>query len=383
MSSIAATLAGSPARRQQDTAKGRLLVTYVASGGWDTTAFCDPKYNHDLSSGLGPMSHYEPHEVRQAGNIRYAPAAKGFDTSRELNHTLDTFFHRFHREMVVVNGIAVGTTSHQDGKKLFGSGSDQGKLPCISGLMAAQGGFSSFISYGAYEQAVKGVRRQQIGFRQPAFDIGFHKDEFVARRASHQQILSLVDDEVSQSHLMELLGDPNPSPCELVAAAFAIGKYNSANIVGGSFDSHSDNDRIQNEKYLCMLKDLTTLWDMAEYYGFADRLTVYVCSDFGRAPYYNSAAGKEHYPVSSAFVMDRNIEGNKVIQATNDRLELLPMNTRSLQVDENNGGIITGAHLHSSLRQWLGIDESTLSASHQINPQGHFDFFRAKNWVDI
>ena len=48
------------------------------------------------------------------------------------------------------------------------------------------------------------------------------------------------------------------------------------------------------------------LWDYAEEHGVADRMVVVLGSDFGRTNFYNAVDGKDHWPIGSFIVMEKN-----------------------------------------------------------------------------
>ena len=82
--------------------RGKLFVFVQADGGWDPTSFCDPKAN---TPGEPVINHWaERSEVRQAGNIAYAPFANN-----------EAFFEKYHRRMLVINGVDAQTNSHTVG----------------------------------------------------------------------------------------------------------------------------------------------------------------------------------------------------------------------------------------------------------------------------
>ena len=69
---------------------GRLCVFVQADGGWDPTSFCDPKSN---TPGERVINHWaERDEIRQAGNIPYAPFAGN-----------EAFFEKYYRRMLVIS----------------------------------------------------------------------------------------------------------------------------------------------------------------------------------------------------------------------------------------------------------------------------------------
>ena len=47
-------------------------------------------------------------------------------------------------------------------------------------------------------------------------------------------------------------------------------------------------------------------WDYAEEHGVANRMVVVIGSDFGRTNFYNSVNGKDHWPIGSYVVMEKN-----------------------------------------------------------------------------
>ena len=81
---------------------GKLFVFVQAQGGWDPTSFCDPKTN---VSGELKINHWaDSDEIREAGNIRYAPFGDN-----------QTFFEKYYRRMLVINGVDAQTNSHTAG----------------------------------------------------------------------------------------------------------------------------------------------------------------------------------------------------------------------------------------------------------------------------
>ena len=82
--------------------QGKLVVAVQADGGWDPTSFCDPKVN---VAGEPVINHWaEREEIRTAGGIAYAPFANNA-----------RFFEKYHREMLVINGVDAQTNSHSVG----------------------------------------------------------------------------------------------------------------------------------------------------------------------------------------------------------------------------------------------------------------------------
>ena len=104
--------------------RGKLFVFVQADGGWDPTSFCDPKAN---TPGEPVINHWaERDEVRQAGNIPYAPFARN-----------QAFFEKYHRRMLVINGVDAQTNSHTVGSVHNWSGRNSEGYPTTTALLAA------------------------------------------------------------------------------------------------------------------------------------------------------------------------------------------------------------------------------------------------------
>ena len=66
----------------------KLFVFVQAEGGWDPTSFCDPKTN---TTGERKINNWADNdEIREAGNIRYAPFANN-----------QAFFDKYYQRILV------------------------------------------------------------------------------------------------------------------------------------------------------------------------------------------------------------------------------------------------------------------------------------------
>ena len=97
-------------------------------------------------------------------------------------------------------------------------------------------------------------------------------------------------------------------------------------------------------------------WNYAEELGIADRILLVIGSDFGRTNFYNDGNGKDHWNVGSYMLMEQNASwGNRVVGASDELHFALPIDPDSLQPDRN-GIILTPAHVHRAVRNYLGLD---------------------------
>ena len=103
---------------------GKLFVFVQADGGWDPTSFCDPKAN---TPGEPVINHWAVRdEVRQAGNLTYAPFAGN-----------QAFFEKYHRMMLIINGVDAQTNAHSVGIVHNWSGRNSEGFPTLGALCAA------------------------------------------------------------------------------------------------------------------------------------------------------------------------------------------------------------------------------------------------------
>ena len=121
---------------------GKLFVSVQAEGGWDPTSFCDPKTN---TPGEPVINHWaQREEVRQAGRLTYAPFARNA-----------AFFEKYHRRMLVINGVDAQTNAHSTGVVHNWSGRNSVGYPTLSALLAAHYAPAlpvAYLSFGGYSQ---------------------------------------------------------------------------------------------------------------------------------------------------------------------------------------------------------------------------------------
>ena len=80
-------------------------------------------------------------------------------------------------------------------------------------------------------------------------------------------------------------------------------------------------------------------------------------SDFGRTNFYNDGNGKDHWPVGSYIIMEKNAPwGNRVVGVTDD-LHF------AQRIDPHHAERITRwrvdypAHVHQAVQEYLGLDQ--------------------------
>jgi len=364
-----------------------LVVTVMASGGWDATMFCDPKGNTPVSEN-GFINPFDVSQIKSAASgspIKYAPIISGYEDTGSL----DTFFNTHHNKMLVINGITM-SGSHGTGLQDAAAGSLV--YPTIGAMVTASHGTNlsnGFISFGGLGGGddpfgVGAITRisdiDAIGLLS---NTNSYQSQNVynlidqAKRRSAQnlqselnlpagrrivgQLFNAMNSPASVKELVKYIpgtiSDGMVGQADLISASFASGMSIAGNIKITPFESHANNDDTQSHYLQEVASAIIRLWEMAEQYGYEDRLVVVMLSEGGRGPFYNSEQGKDDIDQSSMIVMSKSITGNRVIQATDELYQARAINPSTHQMDES-GIIITPRHVHNELRQLLGINSS-------------------------
>ena len=397
---------------------GKLFVFIQADGGWDPTSFCDPKTN---VAGEPIVNHWaESGEVRQAGNIRYAPFANN-----------QAFFDKYYQRMLVVNGVDAQTNSHSAGVVHNWSGRISEGYPTTTALLAAHNGAGlamPYLSFGGFSNTagvavftrlnnpteIRNIAKPELQLgdsaRRPFFNsddwasITSHRDRRMERLAAAPNLLprdarsrelyaaALEPDAAeglrSFADMIPASADLQPieeynlmrsrlkRQVQLTMLAFKAGVAVSADLRLGGFDTHDNHD----EEAGWLLGNLTDsvdyLWNYAELQGMADRLVVVMGSDFGRTNKYNAEAGKDHWPIGSFIVMEKNRTWtNRVVGDTDELHFAHKINPTTLQRDDAAGTLIHPKHIHKALRKYLGVADIPESRRFPFNNTAELPLF--------
>ena len=382
-----------------DSYRGKLFVFVQADGGWDPTSFCDPKTN---SPGEPVINYWAASAgVRQAGNIPYAPFARN-----------RAFFERYYQRMLVVNGVDAQTNSHTAGIIHNWSGRISEGYPTTTALLAAHhgpglampylsfGGFSNTANITTFTRLNDPEHFQAIArpeWNQRNEDRPFVNDadweslqkygaarterlvaapNLLPRAARNRRLYETALLPSATEGLREFAGilpsrdqlqpaeeSPNDQRSELkrqaqiTVLAFKAQVAVSADLYLGGFDTHDDHDSRHRWLFGNLTDSVDYLWDYAEVHGVADRLVVVIGSDFGRTNRYNADNGKDHWPIGSFIVMEKNQRWtNRVVGETDELHFARKINPRTLQRDDAGGTLLHPRHVHKALRRYLGIE---------------------------
>lgn len=391
LAAAGAAVSSSTLTLNQAMAQGadRFWVFINASGGWDTTQVCDPKGNTvPYSEERGAVNRFDTADIRQLGNIRYAPYPSSIEPDTDW---LDVFFRNHYHRLTVFNGVNYQTNSHSTGRRKFFTGSSEPTMPVTAALVAAPYGASQPMAFydGGGVNTTGGVVSAsrlsdtslitRLTTPNPYMPSEIFDD---IKSTGDQQLQGLINSAVSENtqDAMEKFQDArlgnqgldqllsrmpaNPSgglkfKAEIAAAAFASGLSTSANMDSGGFDTHNDHDRRQTNALGTFLEGIDHLWSELERQGISDRTTVVIGGDFSRTPYYNDRAGKDHWSVGSIMAMGAGVPGNRVIGASDHQFKARKINPNTLQLDDN-GVYLTPGHINKSLRRLAGLTGSAL-----------------------
>ena len=390
---------------------GKLFVFVQADGGWDPTSFCDPKAN---TPGEPVINHWaQRDEVRQAGRIPYAPFARN-----------QAFFEKYHRRMLVINGVDAQTNSHTVGIVHNWSGRNSEGYPTTTALLAAHyapdlavpylsfGGFSATsgltrftridnadllreIANPATEaftdanwaalESYRGKTAQRLAEAPGLLPGDVRHRAFYRSAFSTEGLRAYADaippeDEIEQEQRYNGqdrgFGSTLRRQAQLAVLAFKTGVAVSADLWLGGFDTHSYHDP-DHEWLLGNLTDsVDYLWEYAEEHGVADRMVVVIGSDFGRTNFYNAQSGKDHWPIGSFVVMEKNQPWTGRAVGETDGLHFARrIDPRTLRRDDTNGTIIYPKHVHKALRRYLDIEHTSGAQRFPFNNTEDFAFF--------
>jgi len=383
------------------TYSGKLLVTLELEGGVDVTQLCDPKVN---MPGERKINHWaDSAEPGQVGNISYAPIANNAQ-----------LFERFGADTLVINGVDTQTNVHNTGKLFTFTGSNAEGYPSLSALFAAAQSPDQPLAYSVFggtsrtaglvslnrfgndlsvmnelarphssrysgellrplsdlerSQAVvqsdlnRLLAQPQLSVRQRLSMLRYEESQATREGLRHLAELipeegELLPDEWLQLHTGEQAHSTLKRQMQGALMVLQSGLSSAVDLSLSSFDSHVEHDA-WSETLLSHLADaLNFFWDEAEKAGLADRILLVVGSDFGRTNFYNDGNGKDHWPVGSYMIMERGAPwGDRVVGLSDELHFAQPINPATLKYDRS-GIIPTPAHVHQSIRDYLGLTD--------------------------
>lgn len=387
---------------------GKFVVTVQARGAWDVTCFCDPKENQRGEPNITAWSIND--ESQTAGNIKYAPFANN-----------EAFFKKYADRMLVINGVDSLTNSHSIGETVNWSGRTALGYPTLTAMYSATYAPNlpmSYVTFGGFNRTENLIRATQLGWSvtnigellRPNYDNSrpmmnselwslvkqLHRNDTRAiintepltagNRSAREAYLGALENMDPLSNFADMLPAQDewaPSgmngnlkqQAQFTIAAFKAGVSVTADLSQGGFDSHEGNDAEQTINLNELTAGIDYLWEAAEAAGIADRLLVIVGSDFSRTPYYNSAQGKDHWSVGSYIVMEKGKSyTNRYVDGSDEGQNAVKIDPKTLKPSGFGTKMVTG-HVHSALRNYLGLKSSEFDQIFPFNGTEKFYFF--------
>jgi hypothetical protein len=107
------------------------------------------------------------------------------------------------------------------------------------------------------------------------------------------------------------------------------------------WDTHADNT-MQVGLYDKLFAGLVALADELVKRNALDRTVVVVMSEMGRTPKLNASGGKDHWPVTSAFVFGGGVAGGRLVGGSDDALGAKSIDLRTGAADASGKQVQTG-----------------------------------------
>ena len=323
------------------------------------------------------------------------------------------FFEKYYDRMLVINGVDAQTNSHSAGIVHNWSGRVSEGYPSMTALLAAHHGPSlslAYLSFGGFSDTaslttftrlndadlIRNIATPEITpwdssepylYQADWETLKLYRANKIERLAEGTQLLpragrnrrlysaalspeateglkayaALIppDDELEQEEQFGELESELRRQVQLTILAFKARVAVSADLYLGGFDTHGNHDPEHNWLLGNLTDSVDYLWELAEIHGVADRLVVVMGSDFGRTNHYNADAGKDHWPIGSFIVMEKNQPWtNRVVGETDALHFTYRIHPTTLQRDDASGTIIYPKHIHKALRRYLGIEDS-------------------------
>lgn len=390
----------------------KFVLQVQTGGGWDVTAFCDPKINVSGERKISKWSDND--EIAEAGNIPYAPFA---DNS--------AFFNEYHSDMLVINGVDTLTNGHSIGQTHTWSGRTAVGFPSLTAIYSSYYGDGlaiPYLSFGpAFSKGENLIQSIKIddgsslrSVLNPFVDVYSGEEteetELLEKIHDHNTISALgysnssnivrgnyinrksFFDSLNSTTQLKFLASQLPGNRDFgnlnqfeksiwtALSAFKAGTTLAADInhghqvTQGGWDSHSYNDQKQETLMRNLTSGIDFLWKKAEDLGIAERLFVIISSDFSRTPYYNSGDGKDHWNVGSYIFMERNQNyTDRVIGATDGAQNAIGVNPKTLKSDDSVK--LVPGHIHKALRKYLGLSGTSADEYFNLKVDYDFDFF--------
>jgi len=385
---------------------GPLLLSFQASGGWETRFHCNPKIQLSATEG-NPRSHVTATE--KIGDIEFAAEwPDEFFGGRGLEIT--EFYRKHAQRMTVINGIDQMTNGHDEGRTHTATGTLNMGHPTLGALMAGTFDPSlpmAYLAFGGVTETagvVARTRANNLGVLarvaypeladpnnpdstyqpQPVLDMisaaQAERDQAVLAQQGLPRFKNSVDrlyaaragsDELRklQDYLPENVEGGILGQIQVALAAYQAGLCVSAELSMGGFDTHGNSDTAAVDRLTQLYAALDFAYESATELGIMDKVIITAGSDFSRTLGYNGGMGADHWPVGSVIAMGAGVPENRVVGASDDNDRALGINP-DLTVNPSTSRKITPADVHHTLRKAVGVNDGEIASMFPLSTSG-------------
>jgi len=367
-----------------DEKGGKRVILIRAFGGWDVTYCMDPRLSEVTPTVHGPDWENPGGGVHSIDNYSGLSIAASAERSY-----MDAFFSANAADVVVVNGIYMGSIVHPECESRILTGSREDTAADLGALAAVNGGAGYTLPYvdlvggsrvGNYaaQTGILGVNNQVLALlnrnlpllgpkgsgreyplytpsasqhdamqtyfqsRQKAWTEAGYRDPRTTQRLSDlaeaqtrkQDLLDnkdLLADNLTFFGGGDLIGQATTAAILLEAGLC----HSVAMSTSNSWDTH---DNIDNQSlfYESLFAGLGALVEELKTRALYDDTLIVVMSEMTRTPKMNVDLGKDHWPVTSAMLISGSLEGGRTLGGTSEgTLDALPVNLANGAVDES------------------------------------------------
>jgi hypothetical protein len=376
----------------------RKLVWIHMAGGWDILETVDPKARS--TDKLDAIYDYS-----------LAPRLAGGSQDVRLGRWLtNTATHG--SDIVVVRGLAMGTTSHDAGSVYADTGvlsnsgnvnaasipaivasqssvtipliqlgmgntpkTDRGLLKPVSVVRAQELSLyrslfpATEIERGASQRIIEYARRSLLRLQAVT---GSH-DRMTEVEAARSKIQAQIEADVGSKLILNdedripfqnALGSDTSNEARSLASNFALvvkllknQLVTSVNMSVGGFDTHANQERALEPKLTRFDLAFSTFLSLLKAESLLDDTLIVLYSDFGRTPKINDRNGRDHWPVGGALMAGGGILGGRAVGATDENL-------LAVNVDRETGLVSSSGIQLSPINLGGSIIELTLGKSY-------------------
>jgi hypothetical protein len=381
---LAAAAAGLALPSTGRAATPRRLVVVFAEGGWDVSFCFDPKF--DSNDVDGPEVDEDPtvaddrEAIRTFGELPIV-------VNDHKRPSVTRFFENWASRTAVVNGIWMGAIAHATARVRILTGTQSQVNPSVAaiggqvlgtdlplGSIDLSGG-----SYSGYLAASTGQIGYQSQIQALMLDQSFpaaadadytlplyrpdEQDEsalaaYLARRVTEvrprwgdwEKNVAMLDGRAEAllragrfrtegaSTIAQLTLGAAPSlvaQADLATELLAGDLCRAVTLDSRAFWDTHDGNIMQHSYFEQVFGGIDHLVGSLEAAGLLDDTLVVVLSEFTRTPTLNSSQGKDHWPHTSMMLVGGNVIGGRAFGGTDERLESLPVDLETGEVDES------------------------------------------------